>query len=97
MVIMDNTFNIKEEIPTTRWWLMTKLRLGWDLKWDIYIKNLRKELISLMTTPGESLSDSVKSKKDMASNIIEKLEKSAWRSMPAEFLKQLGIPRTIRH
>ena len=97
MVIMDNEWNLKEEIPTTRFWLMTKLRLGWDKKWDVYINGLRERLIEMMTVPGISGIDAGKAKNDMANHIIEKLENSAWRTMPSEFLKQLGIPRVLRH
>jgi len=97
MVILGNTFNIKEEIPTARFWLMTKLRLGWDTKWKIYINNLREELIGLMTVSDIGKTDPVKAKIAMANHIIGKLENSAWRTMPSEFLKQLKIPRILRH
>lgn len=97
MVILDNEFDIKEEIPTTRFWLMTKFRMGWDKRWTLYENDLREKLMNMMTVPGLSGADAVKAKRNMANHMIEKVEKSAYRTMPSEFLKQLGIPRVLRH
>jgi hypothetical protein len=96
-IIMDNDWNLKEEIPTTRWWLMLKLKLGMDRRWEQYLKELRENLIAQMKVTGIGGDEANKAKGNMATHIITKLEKSAWATMPAEFLKQLGIPRVIRH
>jgi len=96
MVVLDSSFIIKEEIPTARFWLMTKLRLGMDRRWEVYLKELKERLISIMITPSITGKEADKAKKVMALHIMEKIENSAWRTMPSDFLKQIGVPRVLR-
>lgn len=101
MIIMDNEWNLKEEIPTTRFWLMTKLLLGWDRNWDFYIDSIKERLINLMTVPNlaglpRANEDPNKEKLIAVKKILEKLETSAWRTVPSSFLRDLGIPRVLR-
>jgi len=98
---MNNNWNLKEEIPTTRFWLMTKLRFGWNRRWDAYIESLTNRLIGMMTIPElsglpKANENSNKEKAMMAKKILSKLEVSAWRTVPSSFLKDLGIPRVLR-
>jgi len=98
MVIMENTWNAKEEIPTTRWWLMLKLRLGMDKRYDQYIFHLKEQLVDMMTVPSDLKgTDAIRAKAQMARHITDKLERSAYRTLPSEFLRDLGIPRVLRH
>lgn len=96
MVIMDNEWNAKEEVPTARFWLMLKLRLGWNTRYDKYISGLKERLISMMTVDLRGM-DGERAKAQMARHITEKLERSAWRTIPSEFLRDLKIPRVLRH
>ncbi len=100
MVIMDNEWNPKDELPTIRFWLMTKLRLSWDKRWEWYIRDLKLRLIKMMTLPavpagtkGQEAASKVKEK--AANHLVEKLERSAWRTLPSEFLRQMEIPRVL--
>lgn len=104
-IIWKQEFNQKEELPTTRFWLMCKMRFQntesentFNRRWDIYLSTLRKDLIDNMTVMGQP--DKVKAdleKKNTAMRTIKKLEGSAYLTIPAEFLTQLGIPRVLRH
>ena len=98
MVILDSSFNIKEEIPTARFWLMTKLRFGWEKRYSQYVSDLETFLISVMTVSNNNGNDTESKQliKTMALQIVAKIEKSAWRTMPSEFLRQLDIPRVLR-
>jgi hypothetical protein len=100
ILLNDGVFDVKEEVPSTRFWLMAKLRIGdqFDKRWDIYVDNIRKRLMENMTYNGPDIAPSevTKAKKEMVDQILIKLENSAWKTMPAEFLKQLDIPRVIR-
>lgn len=79
----------KEELPTTRFWLMLKLRNPdfFERRWYQYIKDLKEFLAGQFT--GDDTQAAIR-------RTIEKLERSAWNTMPASFLSQLGIPRAIR-
>lgn len=96
MVMLKETFDIKEEIPTTRFWLMTKLKLGWNKRWDIYISGLEKNLAENMICD-LSGDEASRAKKAMVRTILEKLERSAWATMPPEFLKSMKVDRVLRH
>lgn len=101
MIIMDNEWNLKEEIPTTRFWLMTKLVLGWDRRWDAYVDSLRNRLMGMMSIPAlsglpKANEEAHKEKLIAINKILVKLETSAWRTVPSSFLKDLGIPRVLR-
>ena len=100
MVIMDNEWNPKEELFTTRFWLMTKMRMGWDKRWELYLRNLKEKLIKMMTMQAapagtKEKEDVKKAKVKAANHIVEKLERSAWRTLPAEFLRDMEIPRVL--
>jgi hypothetical protein len=93
-MINSNAVDVKEEVPTARFWLMTKMKLGWEKKWEIYTKDLRKRIMdSIVEGPGESLSET--QKKQIATNIIEKVERSAWATMPAPFLASMKVERVL--
>lgn len=103
MVKITGNFNHKEEIPTTRFWLMLKFLnpTFWDSRWDRYIADLTEKLTNSMELVyiGGDKPNTVKANmeiKNAVHNIITKLEKSAWYTMPTEFLKRLKIPRNIR-
>lgn len=96
MVIMDNIWNLKEEVPTARFWLMLKLRLGWNKRYDKYTSDLKDRLKEMMTIDLRG-TDADKAKSAMARHIVEKLERSAWRTLPSEFLRDMKIPRILRH
>lgn len=96
MVVMDNKFNQKEEVPTARFWLMTKLRFGWTRQWENYLSELRSHLIENMEVKGEESQSVEMAKRNAANTIIKKIETSAWRTMPSEFLRDLKIPRVLR-
>ncbi len=101
MVVLDNEiFNHKEEIPTARFWLMLKLidSERWSSRWTRYIDELTSRLREGMkninfTGPKEKAEMEIR---NAIHKTIEKLEKGAWFTMPSEFLKRLGIPRNIR-
>jgi phosphomannomutase len=81
----------KEEIPTARFWLMLKLRNEevWSEKWSRYIAGVKEFLKSRFRGETAEINNQVE-------RIINKLERSAWNTMPAAFLQQLNIPRAIR-
>jgi hypothetical protein len=82
---------VKEEIPTARFWLMLKMKFGWNKRWDIYTSHLEKSLLN------EMVGDDIMAKKVMVKSVIEKVEKSAWNTMPPEFLKSIKVDRLLRH
>lgn len=94
MIYLTGDWDIKEEVPTARFWLMTKLRLGWDKRWDLYISTLKKSLMASMVSELPS-SEAEKAKKEAADLMITKLERSAWATMPAAFLSSLKVERVI--
>jgi hypothetical protein len=96
MVVIDEKFNVKEEVPTARFWLMTKLRFGWDRQWENYLSELKANLIGLMEVKGEEPGDHGMAKKNAATKIMKKIETSAWRTIPSEFLRDMKIPRVLR-
>jgi len=82
---------IKEEIPTARFWLMLKMKMNWDRKWEIYTSQLEKSLVASMV--GDASEATLK--KDMAKKVIEKIQRSAWATMPASFLASMKVERVI--
>jgi len=100
-------FNLKEEIPTTRFWLMCKMKFmntkSGDLfnkRWLSYIADFKKELVENMNvidTSGGKPKDAKMEKNNMAQKTIEKIERSAYLTIPSSFLTTLNIPRVLRH
>lgn len=89
----DKTLSLKEfmksELTNTKFWLMLKLRdpERWTNRWNQYVKDLQKFIEDQM----------VGSDKEITSRgTVERIERSAWRTLPTPFLKDLGIPRPIR-
>lgn len=82
---------IKEQIPTARFWLMLKLKdeVSWSRKWNDYIKNVHKFLRNQFEGPSKEIETHIR-------QATEKLERSAWNTMPSSFLSMVGIPRAIR-
>ncbi len=100
VIVNDEVFNHKEEIPTARFWLMLKLidPVYWGPRWERYIHEISNRLGEGMTNvhfegPKEKASMEIK---NAVHKMIVKLEKGAWFTMPSEFLKRLGVPRNIR-
>lgn len=89
----DRSYNLREfqkaELPTARFWLMLKLidRHTWEQRWNKYLNDLYNFIMEYMV--GEDAHQATKI-------TMEKIEKSAWRTMPAEFQKRLEVPRPIR-
>jgi len=80
----------KEELPTTRFWLMLKIRDdAWTKRWLRYLTDTKAFLISQFIGDPDEINAQV-------SRIMEKLERSAWNTMPSSFLQNVGIPRVVR-
>jgi len=89
----DKTLSLKEfmkaELTNTKFWLMLKLRdpEKWTKRWNQYIKDLRAFIENQMVGADKEVT---------AKGTVERIERSAWRTLPTPFLKELGIPRVIR-
>lgn len=79
----------KAELPTARFWLMVKLRdpNRFEKRWFQYLRELKEFLGTQFV--GEDSQTAIR-------RTIEKIERSAWNTMPSAFLAQLNIPRNIR-
>jgi hypothetical protein len=80
---------IKDQIPSVRFWLMLKLRSGWGKRYEKYMHDLSEFIKSNLE--GEDAMKNVKTKE-----VLAKIERGAWNTMPASFLQSLGIPRVQR-
>jgi len=106
-IVWKEPFIIKDEIPTTRFWLMCKMSFKntkneemFNRKWEMYISDLKKELVENMkfvNATGKDVKDTEKVKREMADKTIIKIERSAYLTIPASFLTTLKIPRVLRH
>ena len=81
---------IRDQIPSVRFWLMLKLKSGWHKKYDRYLKEV-SDFVNANLTGGDD-----KMRKIKAKEIVGKMERGAWNTMPAPFLQGLGIPRVQR-
>jgi hypothetical protein len=81
---------IREMIPTVRFWLMLKLKKQWDKQYNRELKKI-SEFVSGNLTGGDD-----KTRNFQTKEIIARMERGAWNTMPAPFLQGLGIPRVQR-
>ena len=77
------------EVNTFRFWLMLKMKQKWDKRYDIYLSGLTNRILEAMT------SGSDQEKRHEAASIINKLYTKAWGTMPADFLKKMGVDPII--
>lgn len=82
---------IKDSIPTARFWLMLKLRGGWNQKYKLYIAETSKFVTENLVGENDT------AKKHSAKEIVAKIERGAWNTMPSVFLSSLNIPRVQRY
>lgn len=82
---------IKDQIPSARFWLMLKLKNeeAWTKRWQKYIAEVKDVLRAQFEGEPTAIEATIRQQ-------ISKLERSAWNTMPAAFLAQIGIPRNIR-
>jgi hypothetical protein len=80
---------MKAELTNTKFWLMLKLKdpERWERKWNRYINDLYKFIVNQMEGNDKGIA---------AKGTLERIERSAWRTLPTPFLKDIGIPRPIR-
>ena len=104
--VWKESFTIKEEVPTTRFWLMCKMKFHnsnseelFNRRWEMYISDLKKYLNDNLTVSIDSSEkiDKTKAKNDIIAKTIKRLESSAYLTIPTSFLNSLNIPRILRH
>lgn len=91
---VEKTMDLKEfiaqEVPTTRFWMMLKLKNdGWTKRWEVYQNDLIQRVKERLSGPEKEVAKEVK-------KTLERIERSAWVTMPSSFLASLNIPRVIR-
>lgn len=82
---------IKDQIPSVRFWLMLKLKNPdrWTKRWNDYLAEVHDFLVEHFQGERDQVEFQIR-------QAIEKLERSAWNTMPSSFLSTVGIPRVIR-
>lgn len=90
-VRIDLKSYIKSQIPSARFWLMLKLKDEgvWTNRWLRYINEVKEVLRTQFEGECQVVESTIRQQ-------IDKLERSAWNTMPSAFLTQIGIPRNIR-
>lgn len=81
---------IRDQIPSVRFWLMLKLRIGWNKQYNRYIAEVSKIVKENLTGENDKIREIT------TKEIIGKMEQGAWNTMPAPFLQALDIPRIQR-
>lgn len=82
---------IKDQVPSARFWLMLKLKNEnrWTKRWNDYLVEVRDFLAGQFEGDHAEIDFHIR-------QATEKLERSAWNTMPSSFLSTVGIPRVIR-
>ena len=81
---------IRDQIPSVRFWLMLKLKSGWHKQYTKYLSEV-SQFVNGNLTGGDDTARKIQTK-----DIVGKMERGAWNTMPAPFLQGLGIPRVQR-